>query len=315
MSEVMSQPYVVTIIMSTYNGDKYIKEQLDSLLVQEDVIINLLIRDDGSTDNTISVAELYRNKFNHFKIIKGTNVGATESFFYAAKFALYDEFKADFYAFCDQDDIWLPNKLITAIQKIYKKNMNSPVLFFSNLMMMNEKGELIGKLLDDTIVSCDKYNAMAAIYTYGCTCVFNGAALEKFCCLQEQRKIFHDNWLYAVCVFLGETIYDEYPYIYYRQTGKNVSGDKKSGMALWTQRVKKIFNPINDEHIYENIAINLIKYFQDEIDIDDRVLLEHILNYRKNFRDKLFLLLSKRMKTKKMSKNICIKGRILLNRL
>lgn len=315
MGRTISKPYLVTVIMSTYNGEKYIEAQLNSLLEQSGVLINLLVRDDGSRDNTVTIVNSYSDKFNHVRVIKGNNVGATASFFSAAKSALDDEFKADFYAFCDQDDIWLPDKLIIGIKKICDKNKNMPVLYFSNLMLMNTDGKLMGKLLDDSVVCCNKYNAMAAIYTYGCTCVFNKCALEKFCCLYENNIIFHDNWMYAVCVFLGEAVYDTKPNILYRQTGSNVSGDKKKGIGLWIQRIKKIFYLNDNDHVYENIANKLIKYFETYIECEDLALLTHICNYRKNIKDKIYLLLTKRMKTGKFSKDICIMGRIIINKL
>ncbi|MDB2103246.1 glycosyltransferase [Clostridium paraputrificum] len=314
METKINPPYSITIIMSTYNGNAYIAEQLDSLLNQKDVSINLFVRDDGSRDNTVEIINSYKDQFNKVVIVKEENIGATASFHRAAKLAFEEGEKTEFYAFCDQDDIWLREKLITGINKICNRNANRPNLYFSNLIMVDNEHNHLGVLIDDKLVSCSRENALAAIYTYGCTCVFNRIALEKFCHISEDKNfIYHDNWLYSICSFLGTVYYDKQSFINYRQTGKNVSGVKKSGLALWKHRVKKIFDLKNDNHLYESIADELLKQHYDELDSNDILLLKHITRYRAYWRDKIALITSKRMRTRSFTKNICIMGRILLN--
>lgn len=307
----------VTVIMSTYNGSKYIKNQLDSLCLQKSVSIKLFVRDDGSSDNTVDIIELYRDKFELLKIVCEENIGATASFYRAAKMVDVDRnFDSDYYAFCDQDDIWLNVKLKTAIDKLQKNDSSKPILYYSNLMMMNNNNELLGMLIDNRNVPGSRYNALSAINTYGCTCVFNKIALDKFCRIQSKREfIYHDNWMYSVCSFLGMTYYDNSSYIKYRQTGSNVSGEKKTGLSLWKYRISKIFSLKQDNHLYENIAAELIDDFSDELQTYDIKLLTCIRNYRKSFRDKIYLLTTSRMKTGNVSKNVCVIGRILLNAL
>lgn len=309
------KPYLVTVIMSTYNGHEYIEQQLESLLIQQGVRINLFVRDDGSKDNTIELIKLYSNKFNSLTIISEANIGATASFHRAAKLSLNSEI-TEYYAFCDQDDIWLEDKLITGIRKISHLDNKYPNLYFSNLMMMNNDGDLLGTLLDNSLVSCSSYNALAAIYAYGCTCVFNRSALEKFCCLPEaNRYIYHDNWMYSICCFMGTVFYDQNSYMRYRQTGSNVSGEKKTGLSIWIQRLSKLFNLSEDKRIYESIAQNLVDSFQNQLNREDYIFLKRICNYRSSCKDKVYLLITKRMKTNRYTKNACIIGRILLNRL
>lgn len=307
--------YPVTIIMSTYNGTKYLKEQLDSLLNQQGVSINLFVRDDGSKDDTIKLLNLYADKFNSMKIIPEDNIGATASFHRAAKLA-FEDVETEYYAFCDQDDIWLSDKLLSGIRIIGKEKRNRPNLYFSNLMMVDNSGNLLGNLLDDRVVSCKRYNALASIGTYGCTCVFNRSALEMFCRLDESKNyIYHDNWLYSVCVFLGSAFYDKESHIRYRQTGENVSGNKKIGVAVWVGRLKTLFRLKSDKRIYESIAKELLANFDKELQPDDKEFLTCVANYRNSFKEKWKLLISKRMRTSSVSKNVCIIGRIILGRL
>lgn len=305
----------VTVIMSTYNGSEFIREQLNSLTKQQCVEINLVIRDDGSKDDTVEIIKSYSSKFNNIIVEQGENLGATLSFYEAANIALSQSELTEYYAFCDQDDIWLDNKLINGIKNI-KNNMEEPSLYFSNLRMINNKKENIGLLLDDKIVSKDRYNALASIQTYGCTCVFNRLALEKFIKITDEKKyIYHDNWMFSICAFLGYIYYDKEAYINYRQTGKNVSGDKKRGIELLKQRILKIRRLKNDEKIYESIAYELLKNFYNELRDEDKIFLTMIRDYRKNIVYKIKLIFLKRLKTNSISKNICIIGRILLNSL
>lgn len=312
----MQKTYCVTIIMSTYNGHEYIKQQLDSIVVQKGVSINLFVRDDGSSDNTVAIVDSYRESFNWVKIVKEDNIGATASFHRAAKLAMETLPATDYYAFCDQDDVWQEDKIISGIEQIAEMDSQKPNMYFSNLMMVNNEGVRLGILLDDDLVSTRHETVLAAICTYGCTCVFNRTALEKFCQLNESlRYIYHDNWLYSVCGFLGTVIYDSQPHIYYRQTGNNVSGQKKVGGGIWIQRLMKLKTIKNDKRIYESIAVGLLECFESELACEDVLFLRQIKNYRSNLRSRLILLTSKRLRTQKMSKNICILGRILLGKL
>ena len=94
----------VAVLMSTYNGEKYIRDQIDSILSQIKVNVTLFIRDDGSTDSTVKIITQYTEKYSNIKFWVGENIGVGNSFMQLL-YSLTDEF--DYYAFSDQDDIWL----------------------------------------------------------------------------------------------------------------------------------------------------------------------------------------------------------------
>ena len=115
----------IVILMSTYNGNQYLKEQLDSIVNQ--TVLNdctLFVRDDGSNDDTVNILDSYKKKINMI-IEEGNNFGFCKSFNYLLRHAP----NADYYAFCDQDDVWLPNKLEIAIKKI-RKYTQKPEMYF-----------------------------------------------------------------------------------------------------------------------------------------------------------------------------------------
>ena len=123
---------IVCVLLSTYNGEKYLKEQLDSVLNQKDITLNFLVRDDGSTDSTIDILKQYE-KEGKIKLIVGKNIGYKKSFYELAKLAPL----SDYYAFCDQDDVWDDDKLITAVNMLERENNSIPLLYFSALRVVN----------------------------------------------------------------------------------------------------------------------------------------------------------------------------------
>ena len=123
---------IVTVVMSTYNGEKYISEQIDSILKQNCVRVKLYIRDDGSKDNTRQMIEEYAKRYDNIYYEFGENVGFSKSFLYALKNAP----DAQYYAFSDQDDVWSEDKIITTIALI--QDVAGAALGFQNAYETDE---------------------------------------------------------------------------------------------------------------------------------------------------------------------------------
>ena len=138
--EEQNNPKVI-ICMSTYNGEKYVKEQIESLLNQTYKNLEIYVRDDGSKDNTINILEEYE-KNNKIHFIKGNNVGVVKSFYECLKEA-YDN--AEYFAYCDQDDKWHKNKIERAISKLKKENQEQPTLYFSEFNYCDENLNFVHK--------------------------------------------------------------------------------------------------------------------------------------------------------------------------
>ncbi len=121
---------VVVVLLSTYNGSEHLKEQLDSIMSQTNVQVELYIRDDGSTDDSVQIAKKYTSN-----VIQGKNIGYVNSYINLIQTAPI----AGFYALADQDDIWFPDKLSTAISNVRKQNNNKPILYACNRMELIEE--------------------------------------------------------------------------------------------------------------------------------------------------------------------------------
>ena len=121
----------VLILMSVYNGEKYLVEQIESLIHQERVDVSILVRDDGSSDGTIDILENYKTK-GILDFYTGENLRPARSFMHL----LFNAPDCDYYAFCDQDDVWLPEKLLVATDAL--KDVNGPSMFYHAMDLVDE---------------------------------------------------------------------------------------------------------------------------------------------------------------------------------
>ena len=166
----------VAILLSTYNGEKYLEEQLDSLLLQSYQDFVVYIRDDGSSDRTVNIINQYVMKDNRF-----INVGNSENLGCAASFInLLRNASADIYMFCDQDDYWLPNKLQRAVDYFSAIDPLQPTLYHCDLSVVDEKLNIIQNsfLQHQKMSAYDsmrKNNLFIQNFVVGCSCAVNAS--------------------------------------------------------------------------------------------------------------------------------------------
>ena len=299
----------IAVLLSTYNGERYLREQLDSVLAQDGVDITLLARDDGSKDGTVSILQGYAAHHANVILLQEENAGAEESFNRLCAYA-NENIQADYYAFCDQDDVWDADKLSVATKALARYEKEKPSLYFSNLRMVDSELNYIRNLFQPDEVKATKDMALLQIFTYGCTCVFNRRALECYCSV-ERNQTFHDNWVYVLCAYLGHVCYDPIPHISYRQHGTNLSGAKLSGLSLFLHRLSKITH-IKGEHDFEFMARQLLT-FEAQLPDSDSKIVRRVATYRYDLSSRLWLLFSPRYKTGHWFKDLCICYRILSN--
>lgn len=225
----------VAVLMSSYNGELYIKDQINSILCQNEVQVDLFIRDDGSSDNTINII----GQFPEIHLVRGKNLGVGNSFM-ELLYSIEDEY--DYYAFCDQDDIWLDNKIICAIDKI--QGETGPVLYCSNQILVNKYGEKYA-MRYNKVPDLSYAEILVHNHATGCTMVWN-KPLQHI--LKKKRpnpsllnNRIHDVWVAMVANICGKIIYDEKGFILYRQHENNVVGAKKDNISdVFKSQIKKI---------------------------------------------------------------------------
>lgn len=224
----------VVVLLSTYNGEKFLEEQLRSLQGQIGVDVTVLVRDDGSTDNTHAILDEW-SKNGFLSWYTGPNLGPAKSFLDL----LCNAPDADYYAFCDQDDVWLSDKLHRGVQALRSCNGDYK-LYFTPAILVDSSLNIIGELPLNY-----KFTMGEAVVTNpatGCTMLFN-SNLKKLVAMYPPQVIgMHDEWVYKVCLFMNGTIYaDKESRIYYRQHGNNVVGAKEPFLKGFARHFALLF--------------------------------------------------------------------------
>lgn len=267
-------------MLSTYNGHRFLREQLDSLYAQENVEIHILVRDDGSEDDTVNILKGYQQKYGKMTILAEENVGCSRSFFTLVRYATeHSEIHSDYYAFCDQDDQWLLEKLKRATDKLDNSNAENKLYFCtSNIVDVNLNVlsiTSVPKVFDyTTSVFCNP--------ALGCTMVFNRKLLEICNKAPEVLLGLHDAWMFKCANFFdADIIADDKPYINYRQHGDNVTTAYKSSFKRYMTALKeRVFK--KKKAFYEVIKLFYYEY-SIEISTEKREFLFSIVNYPNSF--------------------------------
>ena len=257
----------VAILMSTYNGEKYLKEQIESLLAQTYGNIEIYIRDDGSKDNTIKIIKNYKEKYNNIVLKEGKNIGFINSFFELLNLCN----DADYYAYCDQDDVWMNDKIERAVKFLGKTDENKPALYFSNSDYYDSDMNFLATAEKNKIYNFR--NSLVECVTQGMTMVINNKTRQTIIENRPETCLFHDWWTYMICSGFGQIVYDDKSLVKYRRHNKSVTVEGKSKIELFIWRVKKFL--IGDS--LKDIKKQLQEYknfFAKELKEDDRKLLE-----------------------------------------
>lgn len=299
------------VLMSTYNGEKYVVEQINSILAQKNVRIELFVRDDGSTDSTIWLIENMMRDNKSIHLYKGSNIGITSSFREIAKIVNELNLSANYYAFADQDDVWLDQKLNTAIVTLKKCRQNQALLYYSNLSVVDENLNYKFQRFKKNYVRNTKKSMLAEINVLGCTCVFNKKLLKFFADSSFESDIPHDAWIALQGMFLGKCLYDERSFILYRQHGNNGSGQVKKGKYKIQDYVKKIKELDKMQGDYEHFANEFLENYKSILNPTDKKMFEALINYRDNILIKIKLFLPFYINSYHLDKEIARRVRMM----
>lgn len=227
----------IIILMSTYNGQKYIHEQIDSILSQT-VAVEILVRDDGSTDDTTKILEEYAMQ-QKLRWYRGKNLGPGKSFFDLVQNAP----AADFYAFSDQDDVWDSDKIECAIKCLVSLPTYVPALYCGIPRPVREDLSVIDDFNQHTsCIALSFGRSLLENIAPGCTFVFNYKALEEFKKYNMEYITIHDWDLFRIIMALdGNVIFDNEAHISYRQHHTNAIGFQANTLQRWYIRVKRFF--------------------------------------------------------------------------
>lgn len=298
----------LVILVSTFNGEKYLRVQIDSLLNQTIAAdTTIIVRDDGSSDETLEILEQYE-KDGKIILRQGKNKGVVLSFFDLLEQAP----EAEYYAFCDQDDYWLPEKMEVAIGKL--ESISKPALYCSRKTLVDEDLKELSR--EDTKPLFNPLDVlMKRNIASGCTMVFNQSLRKLFLKYPSDKTLYHDTWLFNLAYFTGKVIYDDNSYILYRQHGNNVVGAIPQGWQFFLYRLRHIdftldkYRRRNKATVYANI---LNHWFSEDILPEYKDLIENVACARKSMRARSVLFSMGGLSTKPLYEFLIYKIYLLL---
>jgi len=268
----------VNVLLSYYNGEKYIDELINSIKKQKGSLkIKIIIRNDGS-DKFLDNDLLYGD----IEVINCHNIGVKMSFL---KLIELSDDDADYFCFCDQDDIWDADKIISAIEKLETSN-DRPSLYFGKTRLVDNNKKYIGEKLRDSVRK-------------------NTENYKNF-----SKELLHDHLLYMICLGMdGFVYYDEFPHINYRQHTNNVVG----GTRTFIDKIKSN-GLIGKQNVRLNWVNELYANFGDILTDENRNLLLEIIKYRSNIRQRIKLFFLNPLQTKSLLEKLNISLLFLLGK-
>lgn len=260
---------MVDILLSTYNGEKFLVEQLESVFAQSFQDFTLVVRDDGSTDATLEMLEEFVLKYpQRIRVLDDGlgNLGSSASFMKLLEFS-----DAKYMMFCDQDDVWMSDKVEVTLLEMLRLDVGDatemPLLVFSDLKVVDSSLNIMAdsfweyqKMTPDIAHEWKKLLAQNVVT--GCTMMINQKAKE--CSLPFALKMMvHDQWIGVNVAKYGRVSYIDTKTILYRQHDNNVEGANSYGYRFILQKLKKI----------TKIYANYVKFAHHFKDISARELL------------------------------------------
>lgn len=297
----------VQVLLAAYNGEAFLKEQLDSILAQRNIQVSLLIRDDGSIDRTCEILAAYAKRCQNISVYAGEHKGAAGSFYDLLKHA--DE-KADYYAFADQDDVWMEDKLARAVtllelekeRCLQKGKENPPLLYAGNVVCVSKS------LRQQKVSACQKIkkasfgNALVENICMGCTQVFDRNLWKLVKEHLPDADVMHDWWMYLAASYFGRVVYDTQPHMLYRQHEKNQVGMQYRWGARWINRLRH-FGKMR--HKLSGQALAFQRAFKELLEMDRQKQCTSASGGYKTKAASLELLCSYRTSRKKKIRLIC----------
>jgi len=236
----------ISVVLCTYNGSKYLKKQLNSILNQTYAIDEIVIVDDCSTDSTIQILKEYEQRYNNIRIFfNKKNLGSNLSFKYAISLS-----SNDYTALCDQDDIWHKNKIQIQMNSILNSNFDvklKPLVVFHDLCLIDENENLINKsfweLHNFNVDNFTFKKLLIKNIVTGCTCLINKRMKEEIIKCDMNYIFMHDYLIALIGYGFGNFIVIKQQLIDFRSHSSSVTEKEK---LVFFNRIKEFFNRINN---------------------------------------------------------------------
>lgn len=266
----------VLILLATYNGATFLQQQLDSFRQQTYENWELLVSDDGSTDETTAMLARFAAEVpQRVTVIAGPRKGFWQNFVALVR---HDAIDADLFAYSDQDDIWFAEKLAKAVAWFATQSGESPALYFSRTELMKRDGGAMG--FSPLFTRAPSFqNALVQNIGGGNTMVFNRAAREVLVSTPaDADMVSHDWWTYQMVTGVGGVAhYDPWPSLQYRQHGQNIVGANK-GLRARLIRLNAFAGGRMAE--WNSVNLRLLKRVRSALTKENAATLDHYADVR-----------------------------------
>jgi glycosyltransferase involved in cell wall biosynthesis len=253
--KAMNRPPAVEVLLATYNGARFLPEQVDSVLAQDYENIRILARDDGSSDETAELLAQYAARFpSRFRVMPASPGGGSPKDNFLL---LMQASTADYVCFCDQDDVWLPDKVSKSKQAMDRLEREwgpeVPLLVFTDLRLVDDKlHEIHPSFWSYMGIRPERIHRLPRLLVQGvvtgCTAMLNRALVERAVRMPEDAYM-HDRWISWLAAFLGHSGIVSTPTVLYRQHGGNAVGTGSNAGDSSTQTPRPLWQKISHPRI------------------------------------------------------------------
>lgn len=238
--------------MTTYNGENFLKQQLDSIYSQTLLPDEIIVVDDCSTDSTHGILEEYHKNKGLIYIINDNNLGVNKNFEKAIKYC-----NGDYIAICDQDDIWMQTKIEKSVAKLIEiENNGLPSLVTSKNIEIDRSGIIINKPLEEGD-SIDYYISLFNHYMQGCSMFMNRKLLDYILPLPDRKEIMYDVFIGLTASMIGNKYNIDEPLMYHRRHESNVTS------SIYKNNNKNLFQLGKYFPFYSHERLNNMLYVEE----------------------------------------------------
>ena len=251
--------YRIAVMLSAYNGEKYITKQIESILKQDNADhITLYIRDDGSSDGTLSILQELQDTHSNIRVIQGENVGLVKSFFSLLAMCVGEGY--DYYSFSDQDDYWKPEKLNIAVQTLLAADSEKPLMYSSCSELVDDNLQDQDATTQRNLRGITFYNSAIQNFCPGHNQVLNHKLAQLVVNKTTELKNIYsqDLWITNVAAVTGKIYFDNHPHVLYRQHNDNQLSYGKGKMEWIKDHLKRL-----KKNEGKKIAIQLKQFVSD----------------------------------------------------
>lgn len=234
----------ISIAMTTFNGERYLQEQLNSLYTQTRVPDEVFVSDDGSEDSTVDILKEFQHKYGLKYCINDHSIGVNMNFEHAIRSC-----SGDYIMICDQDDIWLPEKIEKTYNKMKEIEEDKPSVVSSQHWIINGNGEIISKktnIKKDSLACADTL-LMPAGTSQGCSLMINKKLLDNLKSFPKTEDCMYDSYISFICASIGLKYNMSNPLMLYRHHDNNVlariSLEKKNISRHLLSLLRELFSP------------------------------------------------------------------------